>query len=173
MIASAIETVSTSFSINDWRESVVSLNSYSSSGVIRLRFRWDDGSDSFRPDVAIDDVLIEVAANSEILCNNGVDEDSDGLIDCFDPDCDFNSTCDIDSDGILNRIDLDDDNDGITDALECYNVGNLISNPGFESGNTGFSSDYLFQTCTQACGCLLYTSPSPRDATLSRMPSSA
>ena len=152
VIASAIETVSTSFSINDWRESVVSLNSYSSSGVIRLRFRWDDGSDSFRPDVAIDDVLIEVAANSEILCNNGVDEDSDGLIDCFDPDCDFNSTCDIDSDGILNRIDLDDDNDGITDALECYNVGNLISNPGFESGNTGFSSDYLFQTCTQACG---------------------
>ena len=26
---------------------------------------------------------------------------------------------------------------------------------------------------TPACGCLLYTSPSPRDATLSRMPSSA
>ena len=25
----------------------------------------------------------------------------------------------------------------------------------------------------KACGCLLYTSPSPRDATLSRMPSSA
>ena len=27
--------------------------------------------------------------------------------------------------------------------------------------------------CVQANGCLLYTSPSPRDATLSRMPSSA
>ena len=29
-----------------------------------------------------------------------------------------------------------------------------------------YAGDYLF-------GCLLYTSPSPRDATLSRMPSSA
>ena len=27
--------------------------------------------------------------------------------------------------------------------------------------------------CVQGVGCLLYTSPSPRDATLSRMPSSA
>ena len=33
----------------------------------------------------------------------------------------------------------------------------------------GFSVDFLSQTG----GCLLYTSPSPRDATLSRMPSSA
>ena len=27
--------------------------------------------------------------------------------------------------------------------------------------------------CIELCSCLLYTSPSPRDATLSRMPSSA
>ncbi len=152
VLATAIETVSTSFTINDWRESAVSLNAYSSSGIIRLRFRWDDGSDGFRPDVAIDDVSIDVVASSEILCSNGIDEDSDGLIDCFDSDCDFNSLCDIDADGVLNRIDLDDDNDGITDALECYNIGNLITNPGFESGNTSFNSDYSFQSCTEACG---------------------
>ena len=30
-----------------------------------------------------------------------------------------------------------------------------------------------FSTTTKLKGCLLYTSPSPRDATLSRMPSSA
>ena len=30
-----------------------------------------------------------------------------------------------------------------------------------------------FDSCDQASACLLYTSPSPRDATLSRMPSSA
>ena len=30
-----------------------------------------------------------------------------------------------------------------------------------------------FELCRQLRGCLLYTSPSPRDATLSRMPSSA
>ena len=33
------------------------------------------------------------------------------------------------------------------------------------------NTDGCFQTCTNTC--LLYTSPSPRDATLSRMPSSA
>ena len=32
---------------------------------------------------------------------------------------------------------------------------------------------FLFTRCPDICPCLLYTSPSPRDATLSRMPSSA
>ena len=31
----------------------------------------------------------------------------------------------------------------------------------------------LKTACVESRGCLLYTSPSPRDATLSRMPSSA
>ena len=34
--------------------------------------------------------------------------------------------------------------------------------------STPYSDSYVSR-----CGCLLYTSPSPRDATLSRMPSSA
>ena len=34
-------------------------------------------------------------------------------------------------------------------------------------------TEYNNKTATYTCGCLLYTSPSPRDATLSRMPSSA
>ena len=38
-----------------------------------------------------------------------------------------------------------------------------------ESGAGGVNTPVLAQTFT----CLLYTSPSPRDATLSRMPSSA
>ena len=32
---------------------------------------------------------------------------------------------------------------------------------------------WVWERAMQAGGCLLYTSPSPRDATLSRMPSSA
>ena len=36
-----------------------------------------------------------------------------------------------------------------------------------------FSSCYLTDTCTLLHDCLLYTSPSPRDGLLSRMPSSA
>ena len=33
--------------------------------------------------------------------------------------------------------------------------------------------DDISNACAEAVSCLLYTSPSPRDATLSRMPSSA
>ena len=38
------------------------------------------------------------------------------------------------------------------------------------------NDEFLYNTakaCVEFCDCLLYTSPSPRDATLSRMPSSA
>ena len=34
-------------------------------------------------------------------------------------------------------------------------------------------SPYLFNICVEIMGCLLYTSPSPRDLSTSRMPSSA
>ena len=44
--------------------------------------------------------------------------------------------------------------------------GRIISNSGGWQSNNIFADDYFFS-------CLLYTSPSPRDATLSRMPSSA
>ena len=36
-----------------------------------------------------------------------------------------------------------------------------------------YNEDWLMETTEKWCNCLLYTSPSPRDATLSRMPSSA
>ena len=42
------------------------------------------------------------------------------------------------------------------------------------SGGQGSSEgDYTYNWSSSTLGCLLYTSPSPRDATLSRMPSSA
>ena len=63
-------------------------------------------------------------------------------------------------------------NDGVFDStteagidsveVQLYNIGT--------DGEKGTSDDILVQTDTT---CLLYTSPSPRDATLSRMPSSA
>ena len=40
-------------------------------------------------------------------------------------------------------------------------------------GVNGNTMEGLFDPNQQLGGCLLYTSPSPRDATLSRMPSSA
>ena len=41
------------------------------------------------------------------------------------------------------------------------------------SQETDLPSPFTFKVINQTAGCLLYTSPSPRDATLSRMPSSA
>ena len=55
------------------------------------------------------------------------------------------------------------------DAL--YGTGNL---PKFEEDLFKTTNDYfLIPTAEVPLSCLLYTSPSPRDATLSRMPSSA
>ncbi len=54
----------------------------------------------------------------ETNCNNGVDDDGDGLIDCEDPDCDSSNEC------IVEICDngIDDDNDGWIDCSdsECF-----------------------------------------------------
>ena len=61
-----------------------------------------------------------VVACTEI-CNNGLDDDGDGLSDCEDPDCYLAANTggtDSDLDGIDNNCDLDDDNDGVLDTDE-------------------------------------------------------
>ena len=57
---------------------------------------------------------------------------------------------------------LDWSKDFTSDQLECFVI-----------GNNGLQRDVDSRALEQAVTCLLYTSPSPRDATLSRMPSSA
>ena len=63
------------------------------------------------------------------ICNNGLDDDSDGLIDCFDcNDCGPSASCiDTDGDGLSNSCDLDDDNDGILDHFEVVGVDSIGS----------------------------------------------
>ncbi|NNK81473.1 MAG: hypothetical protein HKO93_08230 [Flavobacteriales bacterium] len=58
------------------------------------------------------------------ICDNGLDDDGDGLTDCYDPDCNGSGLCpDNDSDGFTDAIDLDDDNDGILDMDErCSDI---------------------------------------------------
>ncbi|MFD0799218.1 beta strand repeat-containing protein, partial [Maribacter chungangensis] len=63
---------------------------------------------------------IFTATESEI-CNDGIDNDGDGLTDCEDPDCYLaanSGDSDNDGDGIGDSCDLDDDNDGILDCDE-------------------------------------------------------
>ena len=55
---------------------------------------------------------------------------------------------------------------------EAYGFGPVAIEPGYKVGiNDGNCSFTAILTTSKTC--LLYTSPSPRDATLSRMPSSA
>ena len=84
------------------------------------------------------------------LCNNGMDDDGDGLIDCEDDDCQSNAI------SITPTTTADCTQDG-SGAIELQVNGGM--------------TPYSYQWADIAC--LLYTSPSPRDATLSRMPSSA
>ena len=51
--------------------------------------------------------------------------------------------------------------------------GQLIDQTGASGATFKFADGSLLPGFEQALVCLLYTSPSPRDATLSRMPSSA
>ena len=57
-------------------------------------------------------------------------------------------------------------------TIENKNIELLYSDLTADLYNLYKKSSYL-AIDTEAMGCLLYTSPSPRDATLSRMPSSA
>lgn len=38
-------------------------------------------------------ILLTIQLNAQEICNNSIDDDGDGLIDCFDKDCSFNQNC--------------------------------------------------------------------------------
>ena len=50
---------------------------------------------------------------------------------------------------------------------------NITLEPGLQFELSGDAVQNIHQTCNEINSCLLYTSPSPRDGLLSRMPSSA
>ena len=57
-------------------------------------------------------------------------------------------------------------------VLQLWHMGRLV-HPDFLGGNPPVSASARKMDCKLAKSCLLYTSPSPRDRSLSRMPSSA
>jgi len=79
-----------------------------------------DSTSSDDPNTSAINDATETIIRTEI-CNNGIDDDCDGLVDCEDPDCYLaanSGDTDNDSDGIGDSCDEDDDNDGILDTDE-------------------------------------------------------
>ena len=110
-------------------------------------------------------------ANGDGYIDGWVDTNGDGLHDGVNG---FTAQ-DTDLDGIPNHLDLDSDGDGASDLSEIggsdFN-GDLQVDAWSDSDGDGIV-DAVDVDLTGGQDCLLYTSPSPRDATLSRMPSSA
>jgi hypothetical protein len=51
-------------------------------------------------------------------CNDGIDNDNNGKVDCEDNGCKEMNYCDYDNDGVVNSSDSDKDNDGMTNAID-------------------------------------------------------
>lgn len=69
-----------------------------------------------------DQATVSILDNDREICDDGIDNDGDGLVDCFDPDCYLaanSGALDSDGDGIGDTCDLDNDNDGIANENEC------------------------------------------------------
>ena len=102
------------------------------------------------------------------MCDKEVTDVLSGLVqppnfDALDLDrtvviCSTRKECDVVNDHCINRIDR---NEGVNEALDTDHHGHPLREA---------DKDTVLKYRES---CLLYTSPSPRDATLSRMPSSA
>ena len=126
--------------------------------------RFDLDSDNDGCNDSVEASNTSRANNSVTAFNTGTDANGNGLIDRFESFATAGkinyvstytqfalnrliSVCvDSDGDGVPDVTDIDDDNDGVLDAVECGGLGNLIENGDFSQGNTGFTSIYQFVT---------------------------
>ena len=73
----------------------------------------DDGQEA-APGAPRYELFVGCAGGREVLCDNGVDDNGNGLVDCADPDCLYDEACAENdcSDGI------DNNNNGLTDCAD-------------------------------------------------------
>lgn len=76
--------------------------------------------------------------------DNTVDENFDGLADVYDPNKGGTSLFrnDFDGDGIADGLDLDSDNDGITDNQEAHKTGEYVAPSGNDNDGDGWDDAY-------------------------------
>ena len=117
---------------------------------------------------------LHVVSGSNVIGGGGENSDhqiallDDGVVNQIDTDSD--GLTDSDETGIwqTDPANADTDGDGLSDGVEVL----VHSSDPLQTDSDGDGLDD-FAEVELGSDCLLYTSPSPRDATLSRMPSSA
>ena len=138
-------------------------------------------SEENNQEMSVDEILSSI---KEVISNDKVSndiEDEDDILELTDVVSDENDSILLDdvvdpddflkeqivneelTDDIRKNLNLDDD-----DFLSDLSIDNIIRDTIKETLNEWFANNLK-----PIVDCLLYTSPSPRDATLSRMPSSA
>jgi len=68
-------------------------------------------------DTGIGDLTITAVIPSAEICDDGLDNDVDGLVDCFDPDCAGDPVC-FEGDDITCSDGIDNDADGLIDCVD-------------------------------------------------------
>ena len=127
------------------------------------------------PEETRTNAIVSIIPANEISCNDGVDNDGDGLIDCDDPEC-FGQDCpevcddeqDNDGDGWVDCADtdcppcleicdngLDDDGDGLIDCddPDCRIDKNYIKGA-IKFGKKGDTAQLVIDVGSEFCGAL-------------------
>ncbi len=94
------------------------------------------------------------------LCTNGIDDDTNGLVDCFDAACAADPACAIVSREICANL-IDDDRNGLTDCADpicaaepgCVVLTEVCGN-GLDDDGNGFT-DCADAACASAPGCIV------------------
>ena len=86
----------------------------------------------------------DVVCGTREICGNGIDDDCNGLTDCFDPACKSQPAC-IDKKKEICNNGIDDDGNGLTDCKDpacfgdpaCFVPGHEICNNGLDDDDDG------------------------------------
>ena len=151
---------------------------FDSDGVCDLQDS-DDDNDGYDDEIdafPMDDSEWADTDNNGVGDNSDTDDDGDGYSDNLESSCDsdpldsFDVPSDLDMDGTCDLMDNDIDGDNYPNDNDAFPTD---SQEWLDTDNDGFGNNMDIDDDGDSVSCLLYTSPSPRDGLLSRMPSSA
>ncbi len=138
-----------------WLNATLSLDTYAG-GTIQLRFKGTTGS-NYTSDISVDDInLTTVICSVAEICDNNIDDDGDGLVDCNDGDCGKPVITSVTPTNPNNCPDLN--NGTITIVATGNNLEYSIDNGGTYQSSNQFNNlrkgTYNIRVQNTATGCL-------------------